>query len=106
MEKNLKPEECQQALPHLGGNMKIKDCMACKLDEENVINFLTDVIPNTLMYESLKDATEGWYEDSDDPEALYSTSFLDHMTKDHASEIYELCNKIETYTYKIAKEVF
>jgi hypothetical protein len=87
--------------------MKIKDCMACKLKEDDVVNFLRDTLANMMVYESLYESIEGWYDDAkNDPDACYTKDFLDHMQEDHSEEIKDMYQQMVTKADELSKEVF
>ena len=59
--------------------MKIKDCLACQMDQQHVAEFITELAVEAER-DSYFHAWRSMSENADgDPDATYPTAFLEHM---------------------------
>ena len=85
--------------------MKIKDCLACKLNGEVVPDFLERMSYGALENESLDEWMHMKYEDAaNDSDTDWTEAFLDHMNI-HKQDMNKLLRKIVVVTGKSIKEI-
>lgn len=72
--------------------MKIKDCLACQMDQQRVAEFVTELAVNSYD-DSYNHAWRNKWETAEgDPQARQPTVFLEHMYQTHADEVLDLTN--------------
>lgn len=87
--------------------MKIKDCLACRMKEEEVKEFVETILVDLQSTESMRESFGIQYENAEeDPECSFPKDFLDHMWKDHVDELHEFNSKVAKAIYQTAQEVF
>jgi hypothetical protein len=84
--------------------MKIKDCLACQMDQQRIAEFITELAINSSGDSYNHAWRSKWEEAEDDPEARQPTFFLTHMYEGHADEVLDLTNAAGLIYYNKMEE--